>query len=95
MNIEGSDNMIGQDDRWYARRLPDDFIARTGEGARRLHDVVKENWWGHDHDDRTQLVEALLPILSDLLQSGACVTDEHRDLCEGIVDAWLTHAGRA
>ncbi|UCG86054.1 MAG: hypothetical protein JSW71_19445 [Gemmatimonadota bacterium] len=84
--------MIGQEDRWCARRLPDDFVSRPGEGSARLRDVVKENWWGHDCNDRAQLVEALLPILSDLLRPGACVTEEHRDLCEGIVDAWLTRA---
>ena len=82
--------MIGQDDRWYARRLPDDFITRDGAATTRLNEVVKENWWGHDDTDRAQLVEALLPILSDLLEPGTSVTDEHRDLCEGIVDAWLT-----
>jgi hypothetical protein len=84
--------MIGQEDRWYARRLPDDFVSRSGDGAARLHDVVRENWWGHDGNQRARLVRALLPILSDLLHPGARVTDEHRDLCEGIVDAWLVQA---
>jgi len=82
--------MIGQDDRWYARRLPDDFISRSGEGTVRLREVINENWWGHECDERAQLVDALLPILADLLRPDARVTDEHRDLCEGIVDAWLT-----
>ena len=82
--------MIGQDDRWYARRLPDDIIDRKGEGAARIEEVVKENWWGHGDDDRALLVEALRPILAELLAPGAQVTEEHRDLCEGVVDAWLT-----
>ena len=87
---EGIDNMIGQDDRWYARRLPDDFIVRQGESAARIDEVVKENWWGHCDEDRALLVEALLPILGELLTPGGEVTEEHRDLCEGVVDTWLT-----
>jgi hypothetical protein len=82
--------MIGQDDRWYARRLPDDFIDRQGEGTSRINEVVKENWWGHTEEDRALLVKALWPILVELLTPGAKVTEEHRDLCEGVVDAWLT-----
>ena len=89
-STEGIDNMIGQDDRWYARRLPDDFVVRQGDGVARIEEVVKENWWGHGDDDRALLVEALLPILNELLTPGGEITEEHRDLCEGVVDAWLT-----
>jgi len=77
------------DDTWYARRLPDDFITRSGEAAVRISEVVKENWWGYKPESRMKLVQALVPILKDLLQPGTNVTDEHRDLCEGVVYAWF------
>jgi hypothetical protein len=77
------------DDKWYARRLPDDFIVRSGEAPSRLTEVVKENWWGHNSEARSKLVQALVPILNDLLQPDSAVTDEHRDLCEGVVYTWL------
>ena len=79
------------DDKWYARRLPDDFITRSGEAPSRISEVVKENWWDQNAESRTKLVQALVPILKDLLQPDAKVTDQHRDLCEGIVYAWFAH----
>jgi hypothetical protein len=82
--------MIEVDDRWCARRIPDDFITRSGEAPGRISEVVKENWWCHDRESRTKLAQALVPILKDLLRPGTEVTDEHRDLCEGVVFAWLT-----
>jgi hypothetical protein len=36
-----------------------------------------------------QLAEALLPMFEKLLQPGTQVTDEIRDLCEGLVAAWI------
>ena len=77
------------EDKWYARRLPDDFIIHSGDAPSRISQVVRENWWGHDTEAQSKLVRALVPVLRELLQPGVKVTDEHRDVCEGIVYTWL------
>ncbi len=81
---------MGDEDRWYARRVPDDFIARSGDKEERLDTIVSENWWVHDKAHRDELVEALVTVLEDLLQPGAEVTEAHRDTCEGVVSCWLS-----
>jgi hypothetical protein len=77
------------DYRWYARRIPDDFLARSGEERARLAQIVRENWWAYDEDEQSRLIESLLPLLLELAQPGACVTDQHRDGCERTVAQWL------
>jgi len=77
-----------QDDRWLARRLPDDYLARSGDSLMRIETIVAENWWGYDGAAMLGLVERLLPILQ---QVGAQedVDDAIRDCCERAVAKWL------
>ncbi len=78
-----------KEDHWYARRLPDDFVARSGDAMLRLSTIVVENWWGYDDADLTQLVRLLLPLLQPLADSEVTVSDELRDKCVALVDGWL------
>jgi hypothetical protein len=81
---------MGDEDRWYARRVADDFVSRTGDKSERLNTIISENWWGHDKADRDELAEALETVVEDLVEPGATVTDAHRDTCEGVVSCWLS-----
>jgi hypothetical protein len=86
VNIEET---MTTDDRWCARRLPDDFIARTGDPMSRISTLVRENWWEYDGVDRARLTEMLLPILQPLTDAEGEVPDEFRDRCVEVVDQWL------
>jgi hypothetical protein len=77
------------DDRWCARRLPDDFIARTGDSLSRTSSIVKENWWEYDDVELTRLTELLLPILQPLTAPEGEVLDELRARCVEVVELWL------
>ncbi|UCG87689.1 MAG: hypothetical protein JSW71_03835 [Gemmatimonadota bacterium] len=77
-------------DLQLARRLPDDFVAGSGgSAAHRLIEIVGENWVRYQIKARTELVEALLPILEPLLKPGARVSDRDRGVCEAIVAKWI------
>lgn len=81
------------DDRWYARRLPDDYIARGGDAFSRVSAIVAENWWQHQGRALTELVELLLPILEPL-QSPDDVADDVRSRCEEVVSSWFAGLGK-
>ena len=80
--------VMTQDDRWLARRLPDDYAARSGDSLMRIETIVAENWWGCDGAAMLDLVERLLPILQ---QVGAQedIDDAVRSRCEKTVAKWL------
>jgi hypothetical protein len=75
---------------WLARRLPDDFLLRDGDVAGRIGDVVSQNWPRYDRTARAELVNALSPMLGDLLDRGGAVTQGHRERCEIEIVAWLS-----
>lgn len=77
-----------QDDRWLARRLPDDYAARSGDSLMRIETIVAENWWGYDGTAMLDLVERLLPILQQV-GSREDIDDAVRDRCERAVARWL------
>ncbi len=77
------------DDRWYARRLPVDFITRSGDSFTRVSAIVTENWWQYEGSARTELIELLLPVL-DRVKSNADITEELRSECERTVATWIT-----
>jgi hypothetical protein len=81
-----------QDDRWFARRLPDDFLGKSGDAITRIRTVVTENWWAYQEGELSELAEALLPVLDGLTNPGAQVADDHRLQCEEVVEQWF--AGR-
>jgi len=83
------ENVLTSEDRWYANRIPDDFVAASGDAISRISRIVTENWWQHGADSLAQLVEPLLPILEPLANTGVEVSDRHREQCRSIVERWL------
>ena len=76
---------VSDRDLELARRLPDDFTeGGSGSAVHRLIELVGENWVRYEIKARTELVEALLPILERLLEPGAKVTDLERGVSKGI-----------
>ena len=82
-------NALAPEDRWYAKRLPDDFVTRSGDALSRIKEIVNENWWDYDSASLTHLVEVLLPVLEPLETGGERVLDEHRQKCIKVVEEWL------
>ncbi len=80
---------VSDTDHEIARRLPDEFLRGSGISGNRVVRLVNAHWGSYDNPARAELAQALLPILEELLYAGAYVTDEHRDLCEGVVTVWL------
>lgn len=80
--------LMTDDDRWYARRLPDDFVSRNGDSYSRVSKIAAENWWEYQGRALTELIELLLPIL-ERVRSRSDVTDEVRAECETTVATWL------
>lgn len=80
---------VSDSDRELARGLPDEFLRGSGVSVNRVVELVSAHWGSHDNPVRAELTQALLPILEELLYTGAYVTDGHRDLCEGVVTVWL------
>ncbi len=80
---------VSDRDREIARGLPDEFLRGSGISGNRVVGLVSTHWGSHDKPARAELAQALLPILEELFYAGAYVTDEHRDLCEGVVTVWL------
>ena len=80
---------VSDRDREIARGLPDEFLRGSGVSVNRVVELVSAHWGSYDNPARAKLAQALLPILEELFYAGAYVTDEHRDLCEGVVTVWL------
>ena len=89
----GMDRREGRDrrrieDRNNARRLPDEFAQAAGGSNDRVNGLVNRYWADYDEPARGELVEALIPILDELVEPGAPVTDMHRDKCVDVVVDW-------
>ena len=81
---------VSDRDLQLARQRPDDFVeAGGGSAAHGLIELVGENWVRYQMKARAELVEALLPILEPLLESGAKVTDREQGVCAAIVAKWM------
>jgi hypothetical protein len=85
----GPEQMMRTYDRWCARRLPDDFVARPGDPVSRISKIVAENWWEYEGADLARLTELLLPILQPLTHLDGKPPDELRDQCVEMVEQWL------
>jgi hypothetical protein len=73
-----------------ARQLPDEFVAAGhASAAQRLIEIVLENWGRFGIRQRAELVDALLPLLTPLLEPGVRVTDSVRDACRATVAKWI------
>jgi len=81
--------VISVEDTWYAKRLPDDFVERSGDAFSRITEIVNENWWQHEGVALTRLVEALLPVLEPLENGAERVLDKYRGKCVDVVERWL------
>ena len=79
------------EDHWYAYRIPDDFVAASGDSISRISRIVTENWWQHGADSLAQLVEPLISILEPLKKQDAEITNEQREQCALAVERWLTN----
>jgi hypothetical protein len=82
-------NTMAIEDRWYAKRLPDDFVARPGDALTRISRIVRENWWQHECEALNQLIELLLPILEPLRNNDGEISDELRGQCVDVVCRWF------
>ena len=77
------------EDKSYAKRLPDAFVARSGDAFARISQIVTEHWWEHDGIALAHLIEALMPILEPLAPPGTVVHYEQRDRCVEVVENWF------
>ncbi len=81
---------------WLTRRFPDDFLSRSGDVSERIQELVLEHWPSYEMASQAELITALIPILSDLLEDGSHVTENHRDRCEREIVSWLSrHSPKA
>ena len=83
------EHVMTSEDQWYASRLPDDFVAASGDVVSRVARIVTENWWQHGADSLAQLVEPLLPILEPLAGDQCEITERDRQRCRSVVERWL------
>ena len=93
---DGIDRRDGRDrrrdeDRNNARRLPDEFAQAAGGTDDRVAGLVNRYWAGYAAPARGQLTEALLPVLQELAEPGAPVTEQHREQCVQVVVDWATN----
>jgi hypothetical protein len=50
--------------------------------------LVNRYWSGYAEPARGQLAQALLPVLAELAEPGAPVTERHRERCVQVVVDW-------
>jgi hypothetical protein len=89
----GMDRRDGRDrrrieDRLNARRLPDEFAQAAGGSDDRVTGLVNRYWAGYAEPAKGQLAQALLPVLEELVEPGAPVTEHHREKCVEVVVDW-------
>ncbi len=84
------EELMTSEDHWYAHRIPDDFVAASGDSISRISRIVTENWWQHGADALAQLVEPLADILEPLASEDAVITNKQREQCTTAVQQWLT-----
>ncbi len=80
---------LSDDDRQQARRLPEEFLARSGTPAERIADVVHRLWTDCPAAVRTGIAEGVLPLLKPLAQDRGAVTEQLRERCAEVVARWL------
>jgi hypothetical protein len=72
-----------------ARRLPTEFLSLSGAPLDRVIELVNRHWDAYGQRSRAELVQALLPVLLDMLNQGPAAAEPYPGLCEGIVATWL------
>ncbi len=88
---DGTDRRQGGNRRagWceeLARRMPDEFLELEGSSRDRTMRLLKTHCRGCNETLRTELAQALVPVLHGLLVfDRGIVTSEHRDFCEDAV----------
>ena len=82
-------NLVPDRDLVIASRLPDEFLQESGEPLDRVILLVNRHWQDLDYSARADLVQALLPIMLDMLAVGEITTAVHQRLCEAVVAVWL------
>ena len=83
------EDVMTAEDRWNAQRIPDEYLAGSGDSISRISRIVTVNWWQHGAASLSQLVEPLLGILEPLEDSGREISNEDRDQCRLVVAKWL------
>jgi hypothetical protein len=91
----GADRRDGRDrrrieDRNNARRLPDEFAQAAGGSGDRISGLVSRYWPDYGEPARGELAQALMPVLEELAEPGAPVTEQHRERCVQVVVDWTT-----
>jgi len=82
--------VVSDRDHEVARQLPDLFVKSSITGTEaRVIELVSQYWMSYNAGARAELVEALLPLLTPLLEPGAVVSDQERDACEYVVVIWV------
>ena len=82
-------NLVPDRDLAIASQLPDEFLQESGESLDRIVRLVNRYWPEFEYVARADLVQALLPIMLDMLAVGEMTTTVHRRLCEAVVAVWL------
>jgi hypothetical protein len=81
-------DLVPDRDLETARRLPDEFLRDSGDPLDRVVRLVNRHYSTFDYSARADLVQALLPVMLDMLADGAGTTTVHRRLCEAVVAVW-------
>jgi hypothetical protein len=81
-------DLVPDRDLEIARQLPDEFLYESGEPLDRVVQLANRHWSDFDYSARADLVQALLPVMLDMLADGAGTTTVHRRLCEAVVAVW-------
>jgi hypothetical protein len=81
-------NLVPDHDLAIANQLPDEFLRESGESLDRVVQLVNRHWSDFDYSARADLVQALLPVMLDMLAADTGATAVHRRLCEAVVAVW-------
>ncbi len=81
-------DLVPDRDLEIARQLPDEFLHDSGDPLDRVVRMVNRHYSGFDYSARADLVQALLPVMLDMVADGAGATTAHRRLCEAVVAVW-------
>ena len=81
-------SLVPDHDLVIASQLPDEFLRECGESLNRVVLLVNRHWSDFNYGARADLVQALLPVMLDMLAAGTVATAVHRRLCEAVVAVW-------
>lgn len=81
-------HLVPDRDLEIARQLPEEFLRGSGDPLDRVVRMVNRYYSGFDFSARADLVQALLPVMLDMLADGGGATTVHRRLCEAVVAVW-------